>query len=112
MGTLKLDLRDRANGGTNNDMNNKPFLLSRIGMKRSAIATAVGLCLIGGGFAIAQQQPLEPVQWDKRRLDQLDRNVRPGSRCWSRRTPRSWPCKVRFRSWSAVWVIWKRPSAV
>lgn len=84
-----VDLQARANGGTNNDMNNKPFRL-----KRSAVATAVGLCLIGGGFAIAQQQPLEPVQWDKRRLDQLDRNVRRLERALTQRNAAGQPVLV------------------
>lgn len=42
---------------------------------RTAVATAVGVALIGGAV-VAQTVPMEPIQWDKRRLDTLDRNVR------------------------------------
>jgi TolA-binding protein len=42
---------------------------------RNAVLTAVGVALIAG-TVVAQTAPLEPIQWDKRRLDQLDRNVR------------------------------------
>ncbi len=82
-------MQDDANGGTNSFMKNQRFPL-----KRSAVATAVGLCLIGGGFAIAQQQPLEPVQWDKRRLDQLDRNVRRLERALTQRNAAGQPVLV------------------
>lgn len=61
---------------------------------KTAVATAVGLCLIGGGFAIAQQQPLEPVQWDKRRLDTLDRNVRRLERALTQRNAAGQPVLV------------------
>lgn len=70
-------------------MKNKLFLL-----KRPAVATAVGLCLIGGGFAVAQQQPLEAVQWDKRRLDTLDRNVRRLERALTQRNAAGQPVLV------------------
>lgn len=41
-------------------------------------AAALGIALIVGttGTVVAQDQPMEPIVWDKRRLDQLDRNVR------------------------------------
>ena len=70
-------------------MNMKPFHL-----KRSAVATAVGLCLIGGGFAVAQQQPVEAIQWDKRRLDTLDRNVRRLERAVTQRNAAGQPVLV------------------
>ena len=42
---------------------------------RNIALAAVGLGLIGGAV-IAQTQPLPAIQWDVRRLDTLDRNVR------------------------------------
>ncbi|HEV2081208.1 MAG TPA: tol-pal system protein [Brevundimonas sp.] len=42
---------------------------------RNALMTALGISLIAG-TVIAQAVPTEPIVWDKRRLDQLDRNVR------------------------------------
>jgi TolA-binding protein len=44
---------------------------------RNALVTVLGVVLIAGTTTVvAQTTPLEPVQWDKRRLEQLDRNVR------------------------------------
>ncbi|MFC5346054.1 tol-pal system YbgF family protein [Brevundimonas staleyi] len=42
---------------------------------RNITLAAVGLTLIGGAV-VAQTQPLPAIQWDVRRLDNLDRNVR------------------------------------
>ena len=42
---------------------------------RNIVLATVGLGLIGGAV-IAQTQPLPAIQWDVRRLDNLDRNVR------------------------------------
>lgn len=42
---------------------------------RNALMTALGVSLIAGAV-VAQSVPTEPIVWDKRRLDQLDRNVR------------------------------------
>ncbi|WP_298162597.1 tetratricopeptide repeat protein [Brevundimonas sp.] len=47
---------------------------SPLSFRNIALAT-VGLVLIGGAV-IAQTQPLPAIQWDVRRLDNLDRNVR------------------------------------
>ena len=47
---------------------------SPISFRNIALAT-VGLVLIGGAV-VAQTQPLPAIQWDVRRLDNLDRNVR------------------------------------
>lgn len=47
---------------------------SLFSFRNIALAT-VGLGLIGGAV-IAQTQPLPAIQWDVRRLDNLDRNVR------------------------------------
>ncbi|HEV7228707.1 tol-pal system protein [Brevundimonas sp.] len=44
-------------------------------LSRNALMTALGVSLIAG-TVIAQVAPTEPIIWDKRRLDQLDRNVR------------------------------------
>jgi len=44
---------------------------------RNALISVLGIVLIAGTTTVvAQTVPLEPVQWDKRRLEQLDRNVR------------------------------------
>jgi len=56
-----------------------PFRLTK-----PAVLTAIGLTLIGGAV-VAQVQPMEPIQWDKRRLDQLDRNVRRLERALTQR---------------------------
>ncbi|CAN5205904.1 hypothetical protein BH10PSE2_BH10PSE2_25540 [soil metagenome] len=48
-------------------------------LKRKVLLTtaALGLLACGAaGVAMSQTQALPPVQWDNRRLDQLDRNVR------------------------------------
>ena len=42
---------------------------------RNIVLATVGLGLLGGAV-IAQTQPLPAIQWDVRRLDNLDRNVR------------------------------------
>ena len=42
---------------------------------KKAVLTAIGLALIAG-TTVAQTVPNEPIQWDKRRLDQLERMVR------------------------------------
>jgi len=47
---------------------------SHLSFRNIALAT-VGLVLIGGAV-VAQTQPLPAIQWDVRRLDNLDRNVR------------------------------------
>ena len=44
---------------------------------RNALVTVLGVVLIAGTTTVvAQTAPMEPIQWDKRRLEQLDRNVR------------------------------------
>lgn len=62
-------------------------------ISRNIVMTAVGLALIGG-VTIAQTTPLEPVQWDKRRLDQLDRNVRRLERAVTQRNAAGQPVLV------------------
>lgn len=57
---------------------------------RNAVLTAVGIALIAG-TVVAQTAPLEPVQWDKRRLDQLDRNVRRLERAVTQRNAAGQP---------------------
>ena len=62
---------------------------------RKAILTLVGVSLIAGTTTVvAQTAPLEPVQWDKRRLDQLDRNVRRLERAVTQRNAAGQPVLV------------------
>lgn len=60
---------------------------------RTAVATAVGVALIGGAV-VAQTVPMEPIQWDKRRLDTLDRNVRRLERAVMQRNAAGQPVLV------------------
>lgn len=60
---------------------------------RAAVLTVVGVLLIGGAVT-AQVAPMEPVQWDKRRLDQLDRNVRRLERAVTQRNAAGQPVLV------------------
>lgn len=62
-------------------------------LTRNTILTAVGVALIGG-VVVAQTTPLEPIQWDKRRLDQLDRNVRRLERAVTQRNAAGQPVLV------------------
>jgi TolA-binding protein len=53
---------------------------------RNALISVLGIVLIAGTTTVvAQTTPLEPVQWDKRRLEQLDRNVRRLERALTQR---------------------------
>jgi TolA-binding protein len=65
-----------------------PFRLTK-----TAAMTAIGLTLIGGAV-VAQVAPMEAVQWDKRRLDQLDRNVRRLERALTQRNAAGQPVLV------------------
>ena len=65
-----------------------PFQLTK-----TAAMTAIGLTLIGGAV-VAQVAPMEAVQWDKRRLDQLDRNVRRLERALTQRNAAGQPVLV------------------
>ena len=71
---------------------NNPFPFRNI-----ALAT-VGLGLLGGvsfgGWAVSQTPPLQAVQWDNRRLDQLDRNVRRLERALTQRNAQGQPVLV------------------
>lgn len=60
---------------------------------RTAVSTVIGVLLISG-VTIAQTQPLEPIQWDKRRLDQLDRNVRRLERAVTQRNAAGQPVLI------------------
>ena len=52
----------------------------------------LGIVLIAGTTTVvAQTAPLEPVQWDKRRLEQLDRNVRRLERAVTQRNAAGQP---------------------
>src|SRR5690606_29418931 len=58
-------------------------------------AALLGLALVGGGaVAVAQTAPLEPIQWDRRRLEQLDRNVRRLERALTQRNAAGQPVLV------------------
>ena len=77
-------------------MMKQPFRL-----KMTVAATAIGLCVTAGSAAIAQNrtapvaQPVIPaVEWDKRRLDQLDRNVRRLERALTQRNAAGQPVLV------------------
>jgi len=65
----------------------------KLPFSKSAALTAIGLTLIGGAV-VAQVAPMEPVQWDKRRLDQLDRNVRRLERALTQRNAAGQPVLV------------------
>ena len=65
----------------------KPLALSLM------LATAAG-CALAGGIAVSQTQPLPAVQWDVRRLDTLDRNVRRLERALTQRNAVGQPVLV------------------
>jgi len=59
---------------------------------RNALVTALGIVLIAGTTTVvAQTTPMEPIQWDKRRLEQLDRNVRRLERAVTQRNAAGQP---------------------
>ena len=59
---------------------------------RNALVTVLGVVLIAGTTTVvAQTTPMEPIQWDKRRLDQLDRNVRRLERAVTQRNAAGQP---------------------
>lgn len=59
-------------------------------------AAALGVVLIGGGAVAQQAQPniMERTEWDNRRLDQLDRNVRRLERALTQRNAVGQPVLV------------------
>ncbi|QTC91390.1 tol-pal system YbgF family protein [Brevundimonas goettingensis] len=61
---------------------------------RNLLLAATGLCIVGGGVAVSQVQPLAPVEWDNRRLDTLDRNVRRLERAVTQRNAVGQPVLV------------------
>lgn len=62
---------------------------------RNALVTALGVVLIAGTTTVvAQTTPMEPIQWDKRRLEQLDRNVRRLERAVTQRNAAGQPVLV------------------
>ncbi|WP_439472602.1 tetratricopeptide repeat protein [Brevundimonas sp.] len=62
---------------------------------RKAAVTALGVVMIAGTTTVvAQTAPMEAVQWDKRRLDQLDRNVRRLERAVTQRNAAGQPVLV------------------
>jgi|APAra7269097235_1048549.scaffolds.fasta_scaffold01080_20 TolA-binding protein len=59
---------------------------------RKVVITALGVVMIAGTTTVvAQTTPMEPIQWDKRRLDQLDRNVRRLERAVTQRNAAGQP---------------------
>lgn len=62
---------------------------------KNALVTTLGVILIAGTTTVvAQNTPMEPVQWDKRRLEQLDRNVRRLERAVTQRNAAGQPVIV------------------
>ena len=62
---------------------------------RNAVLTVLGLVLIAGTTTVvAQTAPLPAVQWDNRRLEQLDRNVRRLERAVTQRNAAGQPVLV------------------
>lgn len=62
---------------------------------RNALVSVLGVVLIAGTTAVvAQTAPLEPIQWDRRRLEQLDRNVRRLERAVTQRNAAGQPVLV------------------
>lgn len=62
---------------------------------KNALVTVLGVALIlGTTTVVAQTTPMEPIQWDKRRLDQLDRNVRRIERALTQRNAAGQPVIV------------------
>lgn len=64
---------------------------------RAVVLVALGLSLVGG-VAVSQTnsqgQPLQLIQWDSRRLEQLDRNVRRLERALTQRNAQGQPVIV------------------
>lgn len=64
-------------------------------LTRTALATVLGvLAITGTTVVVAQTAPMEAIQWDKRRLDQLDRNVRRLERALTQRNAAGQPVLV------------------
>lgn len=62
---------------------------------RNVLVTVLGVVLIAGTTTVvAQTMPMEPIQWDKRRLEQLDRNVRRLERAVTQRNAAGQPVLV------------------
>ena len=64
-------------------------------LTKPALATLLGvLAITGTTVVVAQTAPMEAIQWDKRRLDQLDRNVRRLERAVTQRNAAGQPVLV------------------
>lgn len=70
-----------------------PKLLTSV--SRKTLISVIGVVMIAGTTTVvAQTVPMEPIQWDKRRLDQLDRNVRRLERAVTQRNAAGQPVLV------------------
>ena len=59
---------------------------------KNALVTVLGVILIAGTTTVvAQTQPMEPIQWDRRSLERLDRNVRRLERALTQRNAAGQP---------------------
>lgn len=64
-------------------------------LSRKTLISVIGVVMIAGTTTVvAQTVPMEPIQWDKRRLDQLDRNVRRLERAVTQRNAAGQPVLV------------------
>ncbi|CAN5377412.1 hypothetical protein BH09PSE1_BH09PSE1_30980 [soil metagenome] len=61
---------------------------------RVLLIAAAGVAALVGGVAVSQVQPLPAVEWDVRRLDTLDRNVRRLERALTQRNAVGQPVLV------------------
>lgn len=65
-------------------------------LKTSVAVAALGLMLVSGTVTAQTAQPMAPVEWDKRALDRLDRNVRRMERALTQRNAAGQPVVVEL----------------
>jgi len=63
----------------------------KLGMTARIALVSAALLTAAGTFVVAQTAPMEPVQWDRRALDRLDRNVRRLERAVTQRNAAGQP---------------------
>lgn len=66
----------------------------KLSLSPRLIACVAGVALVGTTGVVAQTVPLQPIQWDARRLDQLDRNVRRLERAVTQRNAAGQPVLI------------------